>query len=241
VDITLHSSGLDDLSPRVYRSPGIHGSTLIDRLCLKYGHYQKNKDGSPISDRNREMGNVFEQVTCERFARQHPDELFLHNPEILCDGVYLTPDLVWLSYYSDIEIKWSWMSPANSPEDVKMWKYLTQGQAYLHGLRKVLAGEAKIREACTDKDEVLWRSGLDFFPRHFPPPGAAVPSDAFTTLYLTVGFANDFRPQSEQIPCWRIKFWPEELAMNWAMLMDEKAILEAEMWEQELMKGQDQA
>jgi len=219
VDITLHSSGLDDLSPRQYRSPGVHGSTLIDRLCLRYGHYQKNKDGSPLSDRNRELGQAFEQVKCEQIIRAYPNEAFARNPEILCDGIYLTPDLVWTTQLSLFEFKWTWMSPARDPNDEKMWKYLAQGQSYLYGLRRVMEGTAVIRAACETEEEADWHTAGD---------DKITFEDAYTVLYLTVGFANDFRPQSEQIPCWRIRFWPEELAMNWAMMLDEKRLLEEE-------------
>lgn len=228
MDITLYSTGLEDLSPPWYRSPGIHGSQLIDRLCLRYGHYQRDRDGSPISDRNREMGHSFEDMIARRIETKHPGE-YLHNPEIECDGIYLTPDLVWKKQRADHEVKWTWMSPANSPEDLKMWKYLAQGQAYLYALRRVAQGTARIRERVLDPRDIEWITFDE----------VALGLDDYTTLYLTVGFANDFRPPKEQIPTWRIKFFPEELAMNWAMLMDEKRRLEEEQREETIEKEMD--
>lgn len=208
MDIQLHSNGLDQLGPQWYRSPGIHGSTLIDRLCRRYRHYT---DQNSLDDRHREMGKAFEDMIAYRLEQDHPGE-YLHGPEIEVDGIYLTPDLVWIAQQADHEVKWTWMSPANGPEDLKMWKYLTQGQAYLYGLRRVAEGAARIRERVLREEDVRWQ------------PAAQHPMrpDAYLTLYLTVGFANDFRPPQDQIPTWRIKFWPEELEMNWALMLDEK-------------------
>jgi hypothetical protein len=226
MDFSLHSSGLDDLSPPTYRSPGLHVSTLIDRLCIRLGHYEHTAGG--ISDRNRELGQALEHAIVARFTRANPGEIFLHNPEILCDGISLTPDIVWLSRMSDIEAKLTWMSPTNDPTTVKMWKYLTQGKAYLYALRKVMLGEASMREACACAEEVKW----DDHPEIWNQRMQTLPHDAYRSLYLTVGFVNDFRPPAEQLPCWKVDFWPEELEMNWCMLMEEKAKVISEQLEQ---------
>lgn len=214
MDIQLHSSGLGHLGPQWFRSPGVHGSTLIDRICRRLGHYTEQ---NAIDDKHREMGKAFEDMIAWKLEQMHPGE-YLHNPEIECDGIYLTPDLVRISERADHEVKWTWMSPANGPEDLKMWKYLFQGSIYLYGLRRVAAGTARIREKVLDPSEIIWQRG-----------GLADPiGDAWLTLYLTVGFANDFRPAKDQIPTWVIKFWPEELEMNWTLILDEKRRYEEE-------------
>jgi len=217
VKISLHSSGLEDLGSSWYRSPGIHGSVLLDHICQRFGHYQKDKSGASISDRNRELGNAFEEIKVRQMTEKYPGE-FIHNPEILCDGIYLTPDLVWLRRSADYEFKCTWMSPANGPEDLKMWKYLEQGKSYLYGLRRVMEGTALIRQACKSEEEVEWTVG-----------DLVDAGDAYLTLYLQVCFVNDFRLKKDQIPCWKIDFWPEELSMTWASMLDEKRRHEGEV------------
>lgn len=214
MDIRLLRTGLDDLSPGYYRSPGIHVSTLLSRLCIRFGHFEKKKDGTPISDRNREMGNAFEHSVVERAARKWPGR-YIHNPEIRCDGVYITPDLVSAKDGVSWSLKCTWMSPARGPEDVKMWKYLEQLKEELYCLRRVLQGTAEIRESALTEDEILWQSKVDTFN-----PGD---DQEFLSGLLTVCFVNDFRPEKEQIPTWSLSFFPEELEMTHAMIMGEKA------------------
>ena len=227
MDIRLLRTGIDDLSPGHYRSPGIHVSTLLSRLCLRFGHYEKKKDGAPISDRNRELGNAFEHSVVERAARKYPGR-YIHNPEIRCDGLYITPDLVSSQDSLSWSLKCTWMSPARGPEDIKMWKYLEQLKAELYCLRRVLQGTAEIRGAAIVESEAdavdveqsweTWEHG----------GSQNTIGSAFLTGLLTVCFVNDFRPEKEQIPTWTISFFPEELEMTWAMIMGEKSLFVSE-------------
>lgn len=222
MDIRLLRTGLDDLSPGHYRSPGIHVSTLLSRLCIRFGHFEKKKDGSPISDRNREIGNAFEHSVVERAARKWPGK-YIHNPEIKCDGLYITPDLVSAQDAISWSLKCTWMSPARGPEDIKMWKYLEQLKEELYCLRRTLTGTAQIREAVIleegEEDSPLLPLSLNWQCGGWKDPGSA-----YLTGLLTVCFVNDFRPEKEQIPTWTISFFPEELEMTHAMIMGEKAL-----------------
>lgn len=245
MDIQQVGSGLEDLSLGFYRSPGVHASTLLSRICVRNGHYEKST--SPISDRHREVGNALEHAIAHRASLKYPDR-YMHNPEIYCDGVYITPDLV--DSDSSWSIKASWMSPTNDPESLKMWKYLEQLRLELYALRRVVEGTAAIRPAsvaheiyiCTLCGELLNQSNIDYGchlntelnPCHghserniVPPPFTqheqGQPAGLrYLTGYLSVCFINDYRPPQEQIPKWRIQFFPEELAMSWAVLLHER-------------------
>jgi hypothetical protein len=223
VDIRLLRTGLDDLSPGYYRSPGIHVSTLLSRLCIRFGHFEKKKekDGtfSHISDRNREMGNAFEHSVVERAARKWPGR-YIHNPEIRCDGLYITPDLISAQDGVSWSLKCTWMSPARGPEDVKMWKYLEQLKEELYCLRRVCMGSAGIREARVVVSEADVCDIENSWTTNTPP--YELLGDSYLTGLLTVCFVNDFRPEKEQIPTWEISFFPEELEMTHAMIMGEK-------------------
>lgn len=240
MDVSQPIYGLEDLTPTEhFRSEGVHASFLLDRLCVRHGHYEKryNKETGkvePISDINREIGQALEDSIARRVMAKHPGE-YLHNPEIECDGIYLTPDLPWLTQQADREIKVTRMSPALGPEDEKMWKYLEQGKAFLYALRRVGEGTARIRE-CGSR-EWKQRSKREI-------EAAPLSRDAWRTLYLQVLFINDFRPIDKQCPMWTIKFWPEELEMSWALLVDEKRLYEKEQEQErdelilaELMEG----
>ena len=227
MDAKLISNGFPDLSPGWYRSPGVHASILLDRICTRYGHYQKtyNKDGTPtpISSRNSTLGNAFEEMIVQMVDRKFPGQ-FIHNPEIECDGVYITPDLVGFDPGLSWSVKATWMSPANTPDDVKMWKFMEQLKCELYCLRRVMQNTAKIREAFTHEFDVEWE-----YKQPDAILGITLGKDlAFLTGFLTVCFINDFRPEPDQIPTWELKFWPEELDMSWAMMMDEKRRMEEE-------------
>lgn len=230
MDIKLLSNGFADITPNLYRSPGIHVSTLLDRICTRYGHYQKTVDKSgnpiPISSRNATLGHAFEEMIVQMTERKYPGQ-FIHNPEVECDGLYITPDLVGFDPGLSWSQKATWMSPANGPEDTKMWKYLEQLKAELYCLRRVCNNDAKIRCACVSSQEVKWVTGDDLIMPTVRTCDMLGVSH-FLTGFLTVCFINDFRPEEEQIPTWEIKFWPEELEMTWAMVMDEKTRMEAE-------------
>lgn len=229
MDCQLTRSGLADLSPGYYRSPGVHASTLLSSLALRFGHYERDKQGRPISDLNRELGNTLEHSIAQRAEQKHPGA-YLHNPEILCDGVYITPDLVTLQEVGGERYSWSIkltrMSPSRLPDtDVKMWRYREQLKAELYALRKVRTGDALIRPPVIgqprypDLPECLgWQQLLPTRPVE----------DDYLIGYLTVLFINDYRPHEEQCPTWRFRFYPEELAMTWAMLMQEKERQEQE-------------
>lgn len=274
MDCQLIRSGLSDLSPGYYRSPGVHASTLLSALALRFGHYERDKQGRPISDLNRELGNTLEHSIAQRAEQKHPGT-YLHNPEILCDGVYITPDLVTLQ---DVEMeegkggeRFSWsikltrMSPARLPDtDVKMWRFREQLKAELYALRRVQEGSAQIRlpiviplreeiyrcagcggymskeELTRDGTGHVWPNLERCGPVHLKygdgeslqwhslsSVGDRV-GDLYLTGYLTVLFINDYRPPEEQCPTWRFKFFPEELAMTWGMLMQEKERQEAD-------------
>lgn len=223
MDIQLISTGLTNLDPGYYRSPGVHASTLLDRICRRLGHYEHKIDKTtgeriPISDRNRELGNSLEHSIAQRVQTRYPGR-YIHNPEIHCDNIFITPDLI--KWEAERETSWSikltWMSAARGPDDTKMWKYLEQLKAELYALRRVVEGTAQVRKAVTDEREVDW---VQYKP--------SVVGNRFLSGLLTVCFVNDWRPESEQIPTWRLKFWPEELAMTWAMLREEKEMMEAE-------------
>lgn len=237
MDIQLISTGLTNLDPGYYRSPGVHASTLLDRICRRLGHYQHTIDkltGAkvPISDRNRELGQAFEHSIAQRVQAIDPNDPqlpvcgpFIHNPEILCDGVYITPDLVTGVARAAWSIKLTWMSAARGPDDVKMWKYLEQLKAELYALRRVAEGTAIIRHAFVDRDGT---GEVESLLRREVFSVSIESHEDYLTGYLTVCFVNDWRPTQEQIPTWRVKFWPEELAMSWAALMDEKEGMEME-------------
>jgi hypothetical protein len=249
------SSGLEDLSLGFYRSPGVHASTLLSRLCVRQGHYEKSN--SPISDRHREVGNAVEHAIAHRASLKYPDR-YMHNPEILCDGIYITPDLVDAD--SSWSIKASWMSITNDPESLKMWKYMEQLRLELYALRRVVEGTAVMRPAsveyevcvcdvCTGylrADEIVidangeMRHLIDgtiglqanycgrvtrkILPPEFTRYDGTPAGSRYLTGYLSVCFINDHRPPQEQIPKWKIQFFPEELDMAWAVLLREREL-----------------
>jgi len=171
---------------------------------VRLGHYDE-PDG-PISDRNRIVGHAIEDAICRGYEREYPGE-FIHNPEMFVDGIYLTPDLVWVKRQADIEIKATWMSEKNGPGSDKFFKYEIQLESYLAGLRKVFSGKGKIRL----KGEKNWRQ----YDRK-------AAGRSFLEGYLKVVFLNDYRPKEEQIPTWKYMFEPRELDLAWAMLLEEK-------------------
>ena len=209
--------GLQNLSDSS-RSEGVHASTLLDRLCVRFGHYEKKVNKStgqvdPVSDINRELGHALEDTIASKIDKKHSGK-YLHNPEIECDGIFCTPDLVFVDRKVDREIKLTRMSPTDDPFDQKLWRYLEQGKSYLYAVRRVGEGTARMRRC----ESSTWLQGR----------AAKIPRDWYTTLELTVCFINDYRPIDRQIPTWTIEFHIDELATSWEILKAEKLRLERE-------------
>lgn len=210
MDVQLISSGLSDLQISTGdRSVGVHASTLISRICVRMGHYDDRPDEQGIPDKHRIVGHAIEDAICRGYEREYPGE-FAHNPEIRIggeDGIYLTPDLVWIARQSDVEIKATWMSEKNGPGSDKFWKYEIQLKTYLAALRKVFSGRGEIR-----------LNGTKTWKRYERKSAGS----SFLSGYLRVLFINDYRDQDEQIPCWRYTFEARELDLAWALLLEEK-------------------
>lgn len=129
--------GLPDLLPMV-RSEGVHCSQVIDYICRKTGQYKGRADEgiSPELMTRFQLGTALEDSIATRFEQTYPGE-FIRVGELEEDGIYLTPDLVMVDPWTDVEIKLTWMSARESlyPESRKLWKYWTQVKCYCRALR----------------------------------------------------------------------------------------------------------
>lgn len=141
-DSRLVSEGIPDLCPMKNRSPGIHISHLIDRICLREGFYPL-RASTTYRDRTRmQMGLNHEYALLERHIK-HEKERYSKGYEMEVDEVFMTPDMfeVEESGGQEVikavhEIKLTWMTERYKfPECDKFWAYECQLKCYCYGAK----------------------------------------------------------------------------------------------------------
>jgi len=137
----LHSSGIPNLLPMENRSPGVHLSDLIHKVCIECGHYEEHTDdidpetGEMSEDLQTllQVGCAFETALIIRYSQQYPG-LYIQPGEITLDGIHITADLMNLApdpRYPDLshkitEVKCTYMSSAEDPLGPKFWRIRAQ-------------------------------------------------------------------------------------------------------------------
>lgn len=145
-DIVLLRSGLPLRLP-MRRTPGVHVSVIIKALCVYLGHFSADWGEQPESELHTrwEAGNIWETGLIARKCEDDPDR-FTRPGELVglsTDGhtlIYGTPDLVDVIDECVEEIKLTWSSSNNDPDDSQLfWRYWRQGMAYAYmlGYRRV--------------------------------------------------------------------------------------------------------
>lgn len=116
--IELISTGIPNLLPMQFRSPGLHHSTVLSDLLVRMGHWSppiihpdresENKEKIMVMTR-MQLGQAFEEILADRYARAYPDRYY-YPGELEIDGLPITPDLVDSSHYGPDSIKYTWIS-----------------------------------------------------------------------------------------------------------------------------------
>jgi hypothetical protein len=108
------------------RSPGIHVSHVIHKLCVSLGHYVPDDEPNKVK---WELGNALEHAIVERYALHDPDR-WIRPGELVLDDVYGTPDLLDLYDEAVEECKCTWLSTKHEVTGQKFWHYWVQVKAY---------------------------------------------------------------------------------------------------------------
>jgi hypothetical protein len=132
------------------RSPGMHVSRIIADIYnsvispgerTPFDHLPPDEKSKML--RYRELGFVWEEQLERMFKRRMvakiPTDNYITQEEILHDGVYMTPDGVYMDGddWSLLEFKLTWKSARKTTiENVEgeMWEWVTQMKAYCHAL-----------------------------------------------------------------------------------------------------------
>lgn len=126
-EIKLISDVMPELLPMQGRSPGVHVSSIISRMCIALGHFKD--DGKDLPKAYMELGCALEHAIIQRFALDDPDR-YQQPGELELDNMFGTPDLLDLTDEAVIEIKLTWMSSNHEPDSQKFWRYWVQLKAY---------------------------------------------------------------------------------------------------------------
>lgn len=191
--LCLHSSGIPNLLPMENRSPGVHLSDLIHRVCVENNHYEEHSDTDidPVTGEYTEelqtllqVGCAFETALTIRYSQQYPG-LYIQPGEITLDGIHITADLMNLvpdDRYPDLpykitEIKCTYMSSAEDPMGPKFWRIRSQLMAQC----------------------LAWKTTVG----------------QIAILHLNGDCRGKRRPQ---FLVWELEFTQQELRENWALL-----------------------
>lgn len=116
------------------RSPGLHLSAIVRDLLVRMEpkKYSDNTVSDPVLFR-WESGFVWEELWSRALLRAQG---FFIQPEIILDGIYMTPDAVDPKTEELWEFKFTWKKYALDPalEGEKFWSWFVQMKAYLWGL-----------------------------------------------------------------------------------------------------------
>ena len=124
------------------RSPGVHLSDLIHKVCIECGHYEDHSEADIDPETGEftedlqtllQVGCAFETALTLRYSQQYPG-LYIQPGEITLDGIHITADLMNLvpdPVYPDLpykitEIKCTYMSSAEDPLGSKFWRIRSQ-------------------------------------------------------------------------------------------------------------------
>jgi hypothetical protein len=118
--------GVPSLLPMDNRSPGLHVSEIINRLCVQLGHWVPTEGPNLVKF---ELGNALEHAVVERYALHDPDR-YIRPGELVLDDVYGTPDLLDLYDEAVEECKCTWLSTKHPVDGTKFWHYWVQIKCY---------------------------------------------------------------------------------------------------------------
>lgn len=131
-----------------FRSPGVHVSQVIGDIYNRFiaPGERESFDHLPPDEQNkmrryRELGFTWERIW-EFFFRQHmismlPEDDIVTQEELFHDGIYLTPDGVYIPDWTLLEFKCSWKSSRRTEIEAiegEMWEWVTQMKCYCRAI-----------------------------------------------------------------------------------------------------------
>lgn len=131
-----------DLLPKMDRSPGVHVSEIIRRICLDRGIYDESTELDPT---RLMLGQAFERIILDWYVKQNPSR-YLIPGEVSRDGIFGTPDAVDIEDEEIQEVKFTARSAGGDCEvgssppiehiirSDKYWKDWAQVMAYAYML-----------------------------------------------------------------------------------------------------------
>jgi hypothetical protein len=141
MQISLIREGIPNLLPQLHRSPGIHLSDIIQRICIDRGIYTDTSDDpilfnpdthqpTPLTQTRWQLGCALETAITNRYQSEYPNT-YVSPGELYLDNIPGTPDLGCLDDGLIDEIKLSWQSSIHTPDSDKFLPRRMQLMAYL--------------------------------------------------------------------------------------------------------------
>lgn len=131
----LEHEGVPDLVAQPIRTPGIHLSDVIRRICIFRGDFEDTDDPNEVL---WDIGVNHEYAVKQRLHRDHPGR-FMELGEIEVDGIKMNLDLLDTEPWRPWEVKLTRMSAKHEPGSAKFWKYEAQVKGYCKGIKSLAA------------------------------------------------------------------------------------------------------
>lgn len=119
------------------RSPGIHLSRVLMFMEKALEDRPRSKSGQPANDMWAAFGFIFERWVEKALTEYYGFQraIRVEQQELLCDGIYLTPDAINVEdgCYEEYKARWRSRAKWDGPDwERHFWKELAQVKAVCH-------------------------------------------------------------------------------------------------------------